>query len=438
MQVKPFFRAFVAAVALATLSVVASAQVAQLSGKVTMKQADGTVVPVQNAVVDVFRTDISGKWQLKTDKKGEFLHAGLPFVGTYTIAVSAPNARPSYVSKVRVSQSPVQNFELVPGDGTRLTLEDIKKYEAGGGPAAAAATGGEGGRRESAEEKAYKEELERRAKEIEEQKNKVANLNTILKQGNDAFTAKKYDEAIGFFDQGIAAAPDEAVFYRNKAIALRARAVDQYNTAAAKKDQAGREAARESLKSSVENAEKAVQFYRSNASKNAGGTAAPASSGSDELSYLNDRQESYRLALATSTPVDTVAAVKAFQEYIAAETDETKKMRAQSSLGESLFQSGQVDEAIAKFREVLAGSPNNLDAMYGLGIALAAKVTDATQDAAILREARDLMQNFISKAPDTHPKKQDAVASAQYIEDTMKSASAPRPEERSRPARRRP
>jgi tetratricopeptide (TPR) repeat protein len=437
MQVKPFFRAFVAAAALAALSVVASAQVAQLSGKVTLRQADGTEVPVPNAVVDVFRTDISGKWQLKTNNKGEFLHAGLPFIGTFTIAVSAPNARPSYVSKVRVSQNPIQNFVLEPGDGTRLTLEDIKKYEAGGGAAAAAAAGGEAGRRESAEEKAYKEELERRAKAIEDQKAKVANLNTILKQGNDAFSAKKYDEAIGFFDQGIAASPDEAVFYRNKAIALRARSVEQYNSAAAKKDQAAREAAREGLKSSVENAEKAVQFYRSNASKNAGAGAA-STGGSDELSYLNDRQESYRLALATSTPVDTQAAVKAFQEYIAAETDESKKMRAQSSLGESLFQSGQVDEAIAKFREVLAGSPNNLDAMYGLGIALAAKVTDAAQDAAILREARDLMQSFISKAPDTHPKKQDAVASAQYIEDTMKSASAPRPDDRARPARRRP
>jgi len=431
MQVKPFFRAFAAAVALAALSVVASAQVTQLTGKVTLKQADGTEAPVQNAVVDIFRTDISGKWQVKTNNKGEYTHAGLPFVGTFTIAVSAPNAQPTFTSRVRVAQNPVQNFTLNPGDGTRLTLEDIKKFEASGGGGAA---GGEGGaRKESAEDKAYREELERRVKEIEEQKSKITNLNALVKSGNDAFTAKKYDEAIGFFDQGIAAAPDEPVFYRNKAVVLRSRAVDQYN--AAGKDAAKREAAREGLRLSVENAEKAVQLYRASATKNAGAPEA----GKDELSYLNDRQESYRLALVTNTPVDTQAAVKAFQEYIASEADETKKTRAQASLGESLFQGGQVDEAIAKFREVLATNPGNLDAMYGLGIALAAKVTDATQDAAMLREARDLMNNFISKAPDTHPKKPDAVASAQYIEETMKSASAPKPsEERARPARRRP
>jgi tetratricopeptide (TPR) repeat protein len=436
MQVKPFFRAFAVAVTLAVLSVAASAQVAQLTGKVTLKQADGTEVPVPNAVVDIFRTDISGKWQVKTNNKGEYIHAGLPFIGTFTIAVSAPNAQPTFTSKVRVSQNPVQNFSLNPGDGTRLTLDDIKKFEAGAGtaPAAGAAGAGSAPARESADDKAYKEELARRAREIEEQKTKFANLNNLVKSGNDAFTAKKYDEAIGFFDQGIAAAPDEPVFYRNKAVVQRARAVDQYNAA---KNPAEREPAREGLKSSVENAEKALQLFRANASRNAGTAPAP---GTDELSYLNDRQESYRLALMTNAQVDTQAAVKAFQEYIAAETDETKKMRAQSSLGESLFQSGQVDEAIAKFREVLASSPNNLDAMYGLGIALAAKVTDVKQDAAILKEANQMMQNFISKAPDTHPKKQDAIASAQYIEETMKSANAPRPaEERSRPAgRRRP
>ncbi|HZI20343.1 MAG TPA: tetratricopeptide repeat protein [Pyrinomonadaceae bacterium] len=432
MQVKPFFRAFAVAVTLAALSVVASAQVAQLSGKVTLKQADGTEAPVPNAVVDIYRTDISGKWQVKTNNKGEYLHAGLPFIGTFTITVSAPNAQPTFTSKVRVSQNPVQNFTLNPGDGTRLTLDDIKKFEAGGG-GAAASTGAAAGGRESAEDKAYKEELARRAKEIEEQKTKIASLNTLVTSGNEAFKAKKYDEAVRIFDQGIAAAPDEPVFYRNKAVVLRARAVDQYNAA---KDPAARAAAREGLKASVENIEKAYQLFREHASKNPGTAPTP---GSDELSHLADRQESYRLALMTNTAVDTQAAVKAFQEYIAVETDETKKMRAQSSLGESLFQSGQVDEAIAKFREVLAGSPNNLDAMYGLGIALAAKVEDATKDAAVLREARDLMQNFISKAPDTHPKKQDALASVQYIEDTMKSASAPRPsEERSRPARRRP
>jgi tetratricopeptide (TPR) repeat protein len=122
--------------------------------------------------------------------------------------------------------------------------------------------------------------------------------------------------------------------------------------------------------------------------------------------------------------VDTEAAVKALQEYVAAEGDPAKKMKGQAGLGEALFMGGKVDEAIAIYRQVLSSNPENLDAMYGLGIALAAKVTDATKDAPVIAEARETLQQFISKAPDTHPKKAEAVASVQYLDETMKAAAA--------------
>src|ERR1043165_802219 len=126
MRFKPLLQAFAAALLLAACGVIASAQVTQISGKVTLKQADGSVVPVSGAQVDIYRTDIKWEDHIKTNKKGEYMHAGVPFIGTYTIAVSAPGARPDYAPNVKVSQRPNIDFELQPGDGSRLTLDQIK------------------------------------------------------------------------------------------------------------------------------------------------------------------------------------------------------------------------------------------------------------------------------------------------------------------------
>jgi hypothetical protein len=41
-----------------------------LRGHVKFKQADGTVVPAAGAIVDAVRTDVSGKYEGKTDKRG--------------------------------------------------------------------------------------------------------------------------------------------------------------------------------------------------------------------------------------------------------------------------------------------------------------------------------------------------------------------------------
>jgi tetratricopeptide (TPR) repeat protein len=90
---------------------------------------------------------------------------------------------------------------------------------------------------------------------------------------------------------------------------------------------------------------------------------------------------------------------------------------------------GKIDESIATFRQVIATNPQNLDAMLGLGTALAAKgsLAEGGSGSAMIAEARDLFQEFIKKAPDTHAKKADAVATAQYLDETIKAANAPKP-----------
>lgn len=422
MRSKMFLNLVAAALFAVVSAAAVSAQVVTASGKVTLKQADGTTVPLQGGVIKFYRTDISGEYTAKTDKRGTYVNVGLPLVGTYVITASGPGARPDYIFNVRISQQPENNFTLEPGDGNSLTLEQIKAARAAG-PAAATAS--------PADAAAAKKANEERMKEMERLKNenaKAIELNAklpeILKAGNAALEAKNYDEAIAQYDLGIQADPEQAVFYAYKAAALRRRSVDRFNAAARAKDQPGKDAAKADLKTAVEISEKALTAYQALQSKQRGGNTGGGQSADASLGYLQDRAESYRIALQTSAPIDNDAAAKAIEEYIAAEPDVAKKDKAQSSLGDALFFAGRIDDSVAKYREVLAKNPNNLDAMYGLGIALAAKIVDVNKDAAIISEARDTLQAFVSKAPEGYPRKQDAIDSVKYLDDTLKTASA--------------
>ena len=432
MRSKFWLNLFAAALVVALAAACASAQVITVKGTVKLKQADGTTVPVQGALVKFYRTDINQTFEAKTDKRGEYVNVGIPLVGTFTIAVSAPGARPDYMPNVKISAQPQNDFTLEPGDGTVLTMEQIKTART------AVATGATN--TEEARKRA--DEAAKERARIEEENKKAVELNTklpdILKAGNTALEAKNYAEAINQYDQGIQLDPEQAIFYAQKAVAMRFRGVERFN-GADKKDKeqknAERDAAREDFKGATENMEKAVAVYRKRLSARAGDGSAPAAS--DELGYLAERSETYRIALQTSTPIDSNVAVTAIEEYITKETDQVKKDRAQASLGNALFQAGRVDESIAKYREILVKNPGNLDAMFGLGIALAAKVVDPVKDAALLGEARDMLQEFVSKAPDTHPRKAEATESIKYLDDTIKTAKLPLPDNKTKPAGKR-
>src|SRR5678815_2515501 len=108
------------------------AQVGELRGHVYM-QADGKKVPLPDAQIDVFRTDINAKYNTKTNKKGEFVFAGLPFIGVYTVAASHPTAAPNFVPGVKAGRDIPCEITLTPGAGKRLSFEEIKS--AGGGTA---------------------------------------------------------------------------------------------------------------------------------------------------------------------------------------------------------------------------------------------------------------------------------------------------------------
>ena len=445
-----FFGALAVAILVASASLTAVAQVGELRGHVWMKQADGQKVPLADAQIDVFRTDMNAKYNTKTNKKGEFVFAGLPFVGTYTVAASHPTATPNWVPGVKAGRDIPCEIELTPGEGKRLTFEEIKS--AGGGvPNPTAASGGApSGGKESAEDKAKREEMIKKNAEIESANKKISEANEVIgrtfKAGNEALTAAgaasrsnnseeaiaKYTAAVTAYDEGLAADAEQPAILTNKAVALKGRGVERFNSAVRSKtlDDAGRAAAlqtaKEDFKAAAETAGKAVTMIK----------ALPVPTEAQEVARYNGNKyaamlthaESMRLYVSKADGSQADAGLAAFKEYMAVETDPAKKSKAQLDMAQMLLDAGAADKALTEFQAILSTTPDSPEANLGAGLAVY-----ATGDKAKFQEAANYLQKFVEVAPDTNPMKADAKA----ILTELKNTENVTPEKTSKPANRR-
>jgi tetratricopeptide (TPR) repeat protein len=414
-------------------SLLVSAQSGQLRGHVTLKQADGTVVPAADATVDVFRMDLPGDYQLKTNKKGEFVHAGLPFTGTYTLAASMPGAQPYFLPNVKAGRDEDYKIELAIGDGKRLTRADIKTLMA-------KTPGATGDTKPSSEDKAKREELLRKNQEILEANKKAEASNVTVertfKAGNEALKVKNYDLAITQYDEGLSADPNHPgapALLTNKTLALNARAVERYNASVKATDDAAKAAGLDSAKkdwqAASEAGTKAVALLKA---MPAPSDAAAANNAKINLYFaLQARADAMRLFVAKVDQTKADEGVTAFQEYIAAETDPVKKSKAQHDLAQMLFDANIFDRALVEYQKILEANPDDLNALLRAGQALfniGAINTDKTK----YQEAANYLARFVEKAPDADPLKADAKA----ILDALKDQENVKPEKATTPVRR--
>lgn len=450
---KYFFGALAVAILVVSASISAVAQVGELRGTVVMQQADGQKVPLADAQIDVFRTDITGKYNTKTNKKGEYVFAGLPFVGTYVVAASHPTASPNFIPGVRVGRGVPVEIILTPGSGKRLTVDEIK---AAGGTAPASdgrsGGGGNSGGGESAEDKAKREEMIRKNKEIEESNKKITAANEIIgrtfKAGNEALAAataasktqnseqaiQKFTEAVTQFDEGLAADPEQAALMTNKAVALKGRGVEKYNNTIRSKtlDDAGRNAAldgaKADFKAAAETSSKAVELLKKQTVPS--DPAEQARYNGNKYAAMLTNAESMRLYVSKVDATKSAEGIAAFKDYIAVEMDPVKKSKAQLDAAQMLLDSGAADLAFNEFKTVLTTTPDSPEANLGAGLALY-----ASGDKAKFQEAVNYMQRFVDVAPDSHPMKDDAKA----ILAAIKASENITPEKGSKPApKRRP
>ena len=405
------FSLIMAAAVLLSSAIAASAQTGQLRGHVVIKQADGTSVPGAGAQIDVFRTDLSGEYPTKADKKGQFVYAGLPYVGRYILAASAPNAAPSALTGVRVGQDIDYEIVLGPGNGRRYTKDEAKSAVQ---PSAGGATSSTGGG-ESAADKAKREELAKKNAEIETKNKKIEESNKVIseafKAGNVALNAKNYDEAIKQYDIGLAADPEQAALLTNKSAALKARGVDKYNAGIKDKDAAATESAKADFKAAAEAANAAADLLKKEPA--ATDPAEQKQQQANKYAAFSVRAEAMRLYVTKTDPTQADAGAAAFQDYISVETDPAKKSRAQLDLAQMLLDAGSGDKAYAEYQKILAANPDDVDANLGAGLALF-----SIGDKGKYQDAANYLQHFVDKAPDTHKFKIDAKAILAELKST--------------------
>src|SRR4029079_6116894 len=192
---------------------------------------------------------------------------------------SHPSAAPNFVPGVKAGREIPCEITVTPGNGKRLTYEDIK---AAGG--ATAAPPGGAAPAESAADKAKREELMKKNAEIEAGNKKITEVNETIsrtfKAGNEALNAAgaaakannseeaiaKYTEAVSQYDQGLAADPEQPAILTNKSVALKARGVARYNAAVKSSDDAaknsGIQQAKDDFKAAAEAAGKAATMIK--------------------------------------------------------------------------------------------------------------------------------------------------------------------------------
>lgn len=416
---KNFVSMLVMSAIIAATAVIANAQFGTASGTVQMKDADGNLAPAAGILVELYRTDISGYQKTTTDKKGRFAFATLQLGGEFTMALSGAGAAPAIYPKIKAGMERIA-ITLDPGDGRKYTEAEVKAGKAAGATTTAdQSTGKTQATAELSPEDQKKQAEEQAQIEAIKAKNaKVTKANEIiaaaLKAGNEAFQAKNYDLAISKYDEGIAADPNFAgsapILLNNKAASLMNRAVGTYNANVRNTDATAKLAGFNSAKSDFAESIKAYQRsleINSNVAPEL--QIDPKNIESTRTASIRGAKDTFRYAVMTEQvdPSLIPAANVLLPQYEAIEPDAAKKTDAVMILADLYRVSGDMPKAIENYKAVLTSSPNNIDALAGLGLSL---VNEGfiTGDKAQLQEGANILAQYASAAPDGHKYKADA------------------------------
>lgn len=382
MKIKHLSQVFAGCALIALASLTASAQVGRLEGDVV--KAD-TKEPVAGAEVQIERTDIKGSYPVKTDKKGHFLHAGVPLTGTYTILVSAPGCAPTFLTNIRAINSEPIKIELSNGDGRKLTMADVKGIQAntpkGGQPMSAA------------DQKKAQEEYEKKRAEIESKNKKMMEEHEAMKKrfeaGQQFMAAKDWNGAASEFSEAAKLDAEQQAVWHGLALALFNRGVTNYNEST--KDPANtskRDAAKQDFNDTVNAAGKALALVEPQLNDPAKGPAAKKSKGQ----YLKIKADAESL-LATKLGVMEMAdaAVKDYKEAGALSDNAAEKANFDLKAAKTFYDSGKMDEAVSAYQGLLQADASNIEALYWLGLAFASQ--------AKFQESANTLQKFVDTAP---------------------------------------
>ncbi|HYL97380.1 MAG TPA: tetratricopeptide repeat protein, partial [Blastocatellia bacterium] len=365
------------------------------------------------ATIEMWRTDISGHWEMKTDKKVHYIRLGMPFTGEYILAASAPGCAPYYLSGVRLVQQTTFDIEMSPSDGTRFTLDQIKKAMAGGG-------GGHGQTGPSEADKAKAAEVSKAQKEQAEKNEKLqAALDTAVKHYNTGVQLKNdknLEGALSEFEQASSLNPAEHAYYAeivHKADASVAEMNYQLGADLFNKKQ--RDEAKKHFDAAVDSINKAI-------------TVAPMDKSptinTQLIVYYDILAKNVKLLVEFFGEANLIEPTVKALDTVEGIDQPANKKKWEIIKGDMYRSAGQTDQAVAAYKSALALDANNLDALYGIGLTLV-----ASQDKEILQQAANYLGDFVAKAPATDKRVGDVKAAIDALKQTY-NVEAEKPSKR--------
>jgi tetratricopeptide (TPR) repeat protein len=398
------------AAAVALLSTVVLAQTSQVEGTVKLKEADGSTKLAAGVLIDIYRLDIKGHYDVKTDKNGHFVRLGLPVQGTYLFVFSGPGAMPTWMNNVRISQMPVVDTTLDPGDGRTLTLEEIQKQIAqqktggggGGAPAPKAISPADKAKLEAAQK-----EMEANAKEG---KDLQASFDAAVKHFNEGVklkAASNYEAALSEFEESTKLDPSKNKNFIEIGHRANAQVAEtHYQIGADKFNKKDRDGAKPHFEQAVTSINKAIAVA-STATEDPTVTA-------DLITYYSILDKNAQILVENYGQANLVdATVKDLEK---AETLDAANKNKWGVLKADLYRSGgRTDDAVAAYKKVLAADPNYADAIYGLGLSLI-----GSSERAQIQEGANALAEFLAKAPATDKRVPIVKSSLEELKNGLK------------------
>ncbi len=295
-------------------------QMGAIQGKVTGE--DGQ--PLQNAIVKIVRNDIKGKYQTKTNKRGEYFHAGLP-------AGRSTNYSVTLEVDGRDIDS-VQNVVVPLGDPAQVNFDlALKKKQA-----EAIAAGGLTADQTRGLSSEQRQDLEKAMKERQAQLAKNKALSDSFNTGMEAMKANQFQTAVDSFVKAAELDPKQNAVWGQLA--------EAYSSLAGTKTGAEQEAL---LGKSIEAFQKAMELKP------------------DDAAYHNN----YGLVLVRAKKIPEAQA----ELEKAAQLDPTNAGKYYYNMGAVMMNTGQMDAAGEAFKKAISISPNYGPAWYQYGLYLMGK-----------------------------------------------------------------
>ncbi len=278
---------------------------------------DDTGKPMADAVVEYLNAENGRKYDLKTNKKGEYYSLGI-IPGTYKVTLLKDGKNLFSFDKV-----PVQ----LTGEDFILDFDMAKEKARGQQQQQAQMT---------EEQKKQKEEIEKHNAMVKSLNEKLAQTDAAIKGGNP-------EQGITTMTEATQALPNEPILW--------ARLADAYVAAGKKVAATDKDTAKKDYQGAVDAYRKALVLKP------------------NDGVYLNNLADAQNRAGLTDD------AAKTYQQAIQA--DPTNAGAYYFNLGAILTNSGKADEAVQAFDKAIEANPQKADAYYWKGVNLIAKATTA-------------------------------------------------------------